>query len=231
MIYPEQSGFRKRHSTETALIKVIDELLFNLDKDRVSGMILIDYCKAFDMVDHSILLQKLQLYGLDIKSLAWFRSYLDDRRHELVSMGDKESPTAYVRHGVPQGSILGPLLFSAYINDLPLHVTCAEIDFYTDDTTLTSATHYDNVDILQSSQTTAISEVNQWAMANKLPLNETKTKVLTITGKRLLTRTEHDLAVVVNGKQLENVQCAKLLGLQIDQELTFIPHIDKLCKK
>ena len=78
---------------------------------------------------------------------------------------------------------------------------------------------------------TAISEVNHWAMANKLPLNETKTKVLTITGKRLLTRIEGDLVVVVNGEQLENVQCAKLLRLEIDQELTFIPHIDKLCKK
>ena len=113
-------------------------------------------------------------------------------------MGDKESPPTCVRHGVPQGSILDPLLFIAYINDLPLHETCAEIDLYVYDTTLTSATHYDNVNILQSSLTTAISEVNQWAMANKLPLNETKTKVLTITGKRLSTRIEHDLAVVVN---------------------------------
>ena len=107
----------------------------------------------------------------------------------------------------------------------------AEIDLYADDTTLTSATHYDNVDTLQSSLSTAISEVNQWAMANKLPLNETKTKVLTITAKRLLTRIDHDLTIVVNGKQLENAPCAKLLGLEIDQELTFIPHIDKLCKK
>ena len=128
-------------------------------------------------------------------------------------MGDKESRTACVRHGVPRAQFW--VLFIAYINDLPLHVTCAEIDLYTDGTTLTSTTHYDNVDILQSSLTTAISDVNQWAMANKLPLNETKTKVLTITGKRLLTRIEHDLAVVVNGKQLENVQCAKLLGLEI----------------
>jgi len=86
---------------------------------------------------------------------------------------------------------------------------------------LTSATHYDNIDILQRSLSTAISEVSQWAMANKLPLNETKTKVLAVTGKRLSTRIEHDLAVVVNGKQLENVQFAKLLGLEIDQELTF----------
>ena len=94
-----------------------------------------------------------------------------------------------------------------------------------------SAIHYDNIDILQRSLTTAISEVNQWEMANKLPLIETKTKVLTVTGKRLSTCIEHDLAVVVNVKQLKNVQCAKLLGLEIDQELTFIPHIDKLCKK
>ena len=73
-------------------------------------MILIDYCKAFDMVDHSILLQKLCAYGLDNKSLSWFRTYLNDRR-QLVSMGDIESPTACVAHGVPQGSILGHLLF------------------------------------------------------------------------------------------------------------------------
>ena len=163
LIYAKQSGFRKRHSTETALIEIIYELLFNLDNDRVSGMILIDYCKAFDMVDHSILLQKLQVYGLDCKSLAWFQSYLDNRR-QLVSLGNKESPTVCVRHGVPQGSILGPLLFITYINDLPLHVTSAEIDLYADDTTLTSATHYDNIDTLQSSLSTAISEVNQWAM-------------------------------------------------------------------
>ncbi|KAL9956690.1 hypothetical protein ACROYT_G038209 [Oculina patagonica] len=180
LIYSKQSGFRKRHSTETALIGIIDELLFNLDNDRVSGMILIDYCKAFDMVDHSILLQKLQAYGLDDKSINWFRSYLNERL-QLVSMGNKESPTACVRHGVPQGSILGPLLFIAFINDLPLHVSSAQIDLYADDTTVTSTANYGSVDFLQSSLTTAISEVDQWATANKLPLNESKTKVLTVT--------------------------------------------------
>ncbi|KAL9958504.1 hypothetical protein ACROYT_G035530 [Oculina patagonica] len=230
LIYSKQSGFRKRHSTETALIGIIDELLFNLDNDRVSGMILIDYCKAFDMVDHSILLQKLQAYGLDDKSINWFRSYLNERL-QLVSMGNKESPTACVRHGVPQGSILGALLFIAFINDLPLHVSSAQIDLYADDTTVTSTANYGSVDFLLSSLTTAISEVDQWATANKLPLNESKTKVLTVTGKRLSTRISQDLAIAVNGKQLENVQCAKLLGLEIDHELTFIPHVDKICIK
>ena len=88
-----------------------------------------------------------------------------------------ENPlTACVRHGVPHGSILGPLLFIAFINDLPLHVSLAQIDLYADDTTLTSAANFDSVGVLQSSPTTAISEVDQWATANKLPLNEGKTK-------------------------------------------------------
>ncbi|KAL9958501.1 hypothetical protein ACROYT_G035527 [Oculina patagonica] len=146
-------------------------------------------------------------------------------------MGNKESPTACVRHGVPQGSILGALLFIAFINDLPLHVSSAQIDLYADDTTVTSTASYGSVDFLLSSLTTAISEVDQWATANKLPLNESKTKVLTVTGKRLSTRISQDLAIAVNGKQLENVQCAKLLGLEIDHELTFIPHVDKICIK
>ena len=228
-IYSKQSGFRKRHITETALIGIIDELLFNLDSDRVSDMTLIDYCKASDMIDHSILLQKLQACGLDNKLLIWFRSYLNERR-QLVSMGNIESPTTCVRHGVPQGSILGPLLFIAFINDFPLHVSSAQINLYADDTTLTATANFDSVGVLQSSLTTAISEVDQWATANKLPLNEGKIKVLTITGKRLSTRINHDLAVVVNEKQLENVRCAKLLGQEIDHELTFIPHVKKLSK-
>ena len=126
---------------------------------------------------------------------------------------------------------MGPLLFIAFINNLPLHVSSAQTDLYADDTTATSTANYGSFDILQSSLTSAISEVDQWATANKLPLNESKTKVLTVTGKRLSTRIGHDLAVVVNGKQLENVRCAKLLGLEIDHELTFNPHVDKICIK
>ena len=146
-------------------------------------------------------------------------------------MGNIESLTACVHHGVPQGSILGPLLFITFINHLPLHVSLAQIDLYTDHMTLTSAANFDSIGVLQSSLTTAISEVDQRATANKLPLNECKTKVFTITGKRLSTRINHDLAVVVNGKQLENVCCAKLLGLEINHKLTFIPHVEKLSKK
>ena len=178
LIYSKQSGFRKLHSTETALIRIIDELLFNLDNNCVSGMILIDYCKAFDMVDHVILLDNLHAYGLDNTSLSWFQSYLSDRR-QFVSMSEKESTTSIIPHGVPQGSILGPLLFILFINDLPLHVSSANTDLYADDTTLTCSVNWMDMDRLQISLNAAVSETVHWATANKLPLNEKKSKVLT----------------------------------------------------
>ena len=192
LIYSKQSGFRKLHSTETALIRIIDELLFNLDNNCVSGMILIDYCKAFDMVDHVILLDKLHAYGLDNTSLSWFQSYLSDRR-QFVSMSEKESTTSIIPHGVPQGSILGPLLFILFINDLPLHVSSANTDLYADDTTLTCSVNWMDMDRLQISLNAAVSETVHWATANKLPLNEKKTKVLTICGKRLSNRIPNDI--------------------------------------
>ena len=123
LIFIRQSGFRSKHSTETALIKIIDDLLFNLDNDRVSGMVLVDYRKALiDMIDHTLLLKKLEVYGLSRDSLQWFTSYLKDKR-QFVKLGDKQSSVAIVRHGILQGFILGPLLFIVFVNDLPLYVT------------------------------------------------------------------------------------------------------------
>ena len=93
---------RPRHSTETALIKVIDDLLLNLDNDCVSGMVLVDYRKAFDMIDHTLLFKKLEVYGLSTETLQWFTSYLRHRRPQ-VKLGDKQSNGANVPHGIPQG--------------------------------------------------------------------------------------------------------------------------------
>ena len=89
MLYARQSGFRKYHSTETALIRIVDQLLFNLDNNRVSGLVLVDYSKAFDMVDHEMLMTKLTLYGVSDASLRWFQSYLKDRQ-QFVSIGGRE---------------------------------------------------------------------------------------------------------------------------------------------
>ena len=179
------------------------------------------------MVHRVILQDKLYAYGLDNTSLTWFQSYLSDRR-QFVSMSDKESTTSIIPHGVPQGSISGPLLFVLFINDLSLHVSSANTDLYADDTTLTCSVNWMVMDRLQTSLNAAVSETVHWATANKLPLNEKKTKVLTICGKRLSNRSPNDIVISVNGSQLENIQCAKLLGLEIDKELTFHSHVDKL---
>ena len=123
LLYSRQSGFRGMYSTETALIKLVDELLFGLDNNHVCGMVLVDYRKAFDMVDHKLLLRKLELYGIANRELAWCHSYLLDRK-QVVRVNGGESSEALMLHGVPQGSILGPLFFILFINDLPLYTSC-----------------------------------------------------------------------------------------------------------
>ena len=230
LIYTRQSGFRPRHSTETALIKVIDDLLLNLDNDCVSGMVLIDYRKAFDMIDHTLLLKKLEVYGLSAETLQWFTSYLRNRR-QLVKLGDNQSNVATVPHGIPQGSILGPLLFIVFINDLPFHVTSSTIDLYADDTTLTSCANFSSIDRLEQNLNSSVAEIAEWAASNKLPINESKTKAILITGKRLPSKINYEMALTINGTELELVPSVKLLGLEIDSELSFNSHVEKLCKE
>ena len=92
-------------------------------------MVLVDYCKAFDMVDHGLLLDKLKVYGVAGETMKWFQSYLVDR-HQLVYLGGCVSDVALMKHGAPQGSILGPLFFTGFINNLPFHVSSSEIDLY-----------------------------------------------------------------------------------------------------
>ena len=198
LIYVRQSGFRSKHSTETALIRIIDDLLFNLDNDRVSGMVLVDYRKAFDMIDHSLLLKKLEVYGLSRDSLQWFTSYLKDKR-QFVKLGDKQSSVAIVRHGILQGSILSPLLFIVFINDLPLYVTSSRIDLYANDITLTSSTNDSSIGRLEGTLNSSIAEIVDWAASNKLPINEGKTKAMLITGKRLPSKINEEMTLTIKG--------------------------------
>ena len=109
---------------------------------------LVDYAKAFDMVDHELLLKKLEVYGVKNQELNWCRSYLSDRK-QVVCLDGNKSSEAFMRHGVPQGSILGPLFFILFINDLPLHVS-GTIDLYADDTTISASADVNNIPSLQS---------------------------------------------------------------------------------
>ena len=118
LLSPRQSGFRKGYSTGTCLIDFLHDIYSNIDEGHASGVLFLDLKKAFDVVDHQILLEKLKYLGFRESAVNWFGSYLKDRQ-QVTKLGGKLSNKNTVTHGVPQGSILGPLLFSLYVNDLP----------------------------------------------------------------------------------------------------------------
>ncbi|CAB4027448.1 Hypothetical predicted protein, partial [Paramuricea clavata] len=138
-----------------------------------------------------------------------------------------------ITDGVPQGSILGPLLFLVFINDLPLHIN-TQVDLFADDTTLLAATDYNDINELNEKLSLEVSNVQNWAITNKLPLNTTKTKTILISGKRLkakLTPENQTLDIKLNDGSLEQAQTVKLLGFNIDEDLNFDTHVDIMAMK
>ena len=135
-LYSCQSGFRPRYSTETSLLNITDDWFDAIDKGNVIGLVMLDLKKAFDTVHHITLIGKLKLYDIDDKCMAWFKDYLSNKSHN-VSVNGILSKQADCVSGIPQGSILGPLLFIIYIDDLPNVVTGrTKVSMYADDTAL-----------------------------------------------------------------------------------------------
>ena len=186
LICENQSGFRSSHSTETSLLNVVDYILSNMDSGKLTGAIYIDLSKAFDTVDHVLLLEKLSKFGVNGLELDWMKNYLADRM-QRTNINGHLSEASPVQIGVPQGSILGPLFFLMYVNDLPSVTKLCKVVLYADDTALFYA-----ADDLQQIQNSLLSDfllVSKWMDTNMLVLNVDKTKSMIFgTHQRLRNR-------------------------------------------
>ena len=156
-----------------------------MDRDRASGLVFIDYKKAFDLIDHGLLLEKLKTYGVGDNKLDLLRSHLSGRT-QYVHINDCHSSPRTVSAGVPQGSILGPILFLLFINDLSSAAQHSTIDIYVDDTALSlSSDVTDELTAMSSALQQDLDDVSRWSAANKMVTNAAKTKCLLVTGKRI----------------------------------------------
>ena len=184
--YKYQSGFRPNHSTNSCLSFLSNKVLTGIEKGNLTGMILIDLQKAFDTIDHKILIEKMKYLGFSNSAIAWFKSYLENRKF-LVNIGDAYSNLGDLSCGVPQGSILGPLLFLLYVNDIPQAVS-GDLLLYADDSGLT----FEGKDIntIEDQLNKDFNSLCDWFVNNKLSIHfgDDKTKFIIFGSKRKLNK-------------------------------------------
>ena len=213
-----QHAFLKMHNTLTSLLNITDSLFSNVDKHRINISVFLDLKKAFDTVDHGILLAKLTKYGVAGTSLRWVTSYLTSRKQYCVLNGHKSSLKT-VHCGIPQGSCLGPLLLILYVNDFEQCLKKCTPNMYADDTSITCSGEdiYDLCNDLKAE----IENITEWLRQNKLSLNTAKTEYMVVGHKRQTNQIPGLLEVNVNGEPIKRAQQVKYLGIMVDENLTW----------
>ena len=222
ILYDLQHGFREKRSCEKQLIMLVDELAKNMQMGKQTDLILLDFSKAFDKVAHEKLLLKLHQYGIRGDTLNWIKDFLDNQKQTVVINGIN-SDEVPVSSGVPQGSVLGPILFLAYINDLPEQLK-SRVRLFADDTAMYLAiSSTTEGQVLQ----TDLACLEQWEKMWDMQFNPSKCQVLHITRKVKPLNTKY----ILHNVELESASAAKYLGVTIADDLEWSPHIDNTTKK
>ena len=233
LFYKSQYGFRYEHSTELASIELVDRVISAFEKKETPLAIYMDLSKAFDTLDHKILLHKLNYYGIQGNELSWFESYLSNRK-QYVEIDNTKSDTKLITTGVPQGSVLGPLLFLIYMNDIEVASKAFDAILFADDSTFLTtmnasfpSTHLDTT--FENYINKELEKIFNWLEVNKLSLNIRKTKTMLFHTQH--TQIKFIPTLVINNIQIERVVNFNFLGLTINENLSWKPHVDKISKK
>ena len=226
-IYNSQYGFRSKHSCELAVSEMLSEIIKQNKHNKRTMAVYLDLSKAFDTLDHKILLKKLERYGIRGTPLLWFESYLTNRK--LRAKCSTEDGTVYsnyyqIEYSTPQGSCLGPLLFLIFTNDLHLHIEYCLCILFTDDTTLYIS--HKNSNYMEWCMQEDLKTIQDWFRANKLTLNIGKSVCMQFGIKQ-----SKKCTVSIDGKPLPMVTNTKFLGIWIDDKLTWQEHFNQLCLK
>jgi hypothetical protein len=199
-------------------------LLKSMDNKKLTALVLLDLSKAFDSVDHSILLKKLSNIGVSDEALNWFKSYITDRK-QFVRIGSSVSEVLPITHGVPQGAILSPLLFCIYINDLSRVPQASELESFVDDSKIFMSFPIEDIASAKTKIEEDLKLVATWFFENKLFLNPEKTKLLLIGTRQLLGKLLEETTITFLGEEITPTTNAKDLGLTLDSYLTYDYHI------
>ena len=225
ILFKNQFGFKKKCNTAHSLIEITEKIKQSIDDGKFGCGIFIDLKKAFDTVNHKILLLKLEHYGVRGTLLKWFESYLTDRK-QYVFFNGVSSEVLGITCGVPQGSVLGPLLFLIYINDLPNISDKLQFFLFADDTNI----YFDseNLALIERVVNEELKKLSLWLNVNRLALNVGKTNFVIFRANKPL---DHNVTLIMNKKALEQKDHVKYLGVLVDEHLNWNYHTSHVAKK